>query len=46
MSAGARELYGREPEDLVGTNALDLVTPDERAEATRRLARARGERGR
>ena len=37
VSAGARELYGREPEDLVGTNALDLVTRDERAEATRRL---------
>ena len=38
MSAGSRELYGREPEELVGTNALDMLRdPDQRAESTRRL---------
>ena len=38
VSAGSRELYGREPEELVGTNALDMLRdPDQRAESTRRL---------
>lgn len=43
-SAGARELYGREPADLVGTQALDLVAPVDLAEATRRLGHL-GEEG-
>ena len=38
VSAAARRLYGREPEELIGTNALDLLAdPAGRAEATRRL---------
>ena len=38
ISGGARELYGREPDELVGTSAFDLVAnPDERADSLRRL---------
>ena len=31
VSAGSRELYGREPEELVGTNALDMLRDPDRA---------------
>lgn len=38
-SAATRALYGHPPEDLIGTGALDLLAPDDRPEAERRLAR-------
>jgi PAS domain S-box-containing protein len=39
VSAAARTLYGRDPEQMIGTSALDLVEPIDRAEAIQRLNR-------
>lgn len=44
VSGGSRELYGREPEALVGTNALDMISdPAQRADSARRLERLAAE---
>ncbi len=39
VSGAAGRLYGREPAELVGTVALDIVDPIDRAEAIERLTR-------
>jgi PAS domain S-box-containing protein len=38
VSGSARALYGREPEELVGTQVLELAHPADRAEAAKRMA--------
>lgn len=42
VSAGARTLYGRDPDQLVGTSALDLIDPAHHADSLAKL-RALGE---
>ncbi len=46
VSAGARTVYGREPDELIGTQGLDLVDPVDHAEAALRLARLGESEGR
>jgi PAS domain S-box-containing protein len=43
VSAASRSLYGRDPEELIGTQSLDLAHPADRAEVARRIAKL-GER--
>ena len=47
VSANTRELYGREPEELIGTSAFDMLAdPLERAGSLRRLEQLTAEEGR
>ena len=45
ISGASRRLYGREPEELIGTQCLDLAHPADRAEAERRMREIAAEQG-
>jgi len=45
VSGASRRLYGRESEELIGTQCLDLAHPADRAEAERRMREIAAEQG-